>query len=326
VTDTLAATDAAASQPGATTLGSAGGTAKSEAGNASVSIPAGVLQDGVVITVETVAKPAVEAERASDVVDFGPDGTQFAAPVTICLTVDEGALAGKNACLGFLDEAKSPAVWTCQDDALTVPAPGFRCGKTDHFTDFAILLSGNNQGSATKASINQAGGTLMAADGSAFVDVPAGALKTDLTIVISPVPKPAVAAEFASAVVDLGPSGTAFAAPVSVCLKGDAGLIGQKGACLGYFDEANKKWVCQDPCLTQVSPSYWCGETDHFTNFALLLGAAGDDDWLWYDKEIPANDTIEISIHGYATQTIRVKASSADVISFHLSGQLKVTS
>ena len=55
-------------------------------------------------------------------------------------------------------------------------------------------------------------------------------------------------------------------------------------------------------------------------------GAAGNDDWLWYDKEIPANDTIEVTIHATPTQTIRVKASAADVISFHLSGQLKVTS
>jgi len=62
------------------------------------------------------------------------------------------------------------------------------------------------------------------------------------------------------------------------------------------------------------------------TDTAHGAGAAGNDDWLWYDKAIPANDTIEISIHGYATQTIRVKASAADVLSFHLSGQLKVTS
>lgn len=54
--------------------------------------------------------------------------------------------------------------------------------------------------------------------------------------------------------------------------------------------------------------------------------AADGDDWLYYDKPIPANDTIEISIHANATETIRVKASTADKLSFHLSGQKKVTS
>ena len=54
--------------------------------------------------------------------------------------------------------------------------------------------------------------------------------------------------------------------------------------------------------------------------------AADTDDFLWYDKNIPANDTIEISIHANATETVRVRASIADLISFHLSGQKKVIS
>ena len=55
-------------------------------------------------------------------------------------------------------------------------------------------------------------------------------------------------------------------------------------------------------------------------------GAADGDDWLWYDKSIPANDSIELSIHANATETIRIKASVADKLSFHLSGMKKVTS
>jgi hypothetical protein len=54
--------------------------------------------------------------------------------------------------------------------------------------------------------------------------------------------------------------------------------------------------------------------------------AADGDDWIFYYKTINANDTIEISVHAKATETLRVQASVADKISFHLSGNLKVTS
>ncbi|MCP4488989.1 MAG: hypothetical protein GY820_17005 [Gammaproteobacteria bacterium] len=54
--------------------------------------------------------------------------------------------------------------------------------------------------------------------------------------------------------------------------------------------------------------------------------AADGDDWLAYDKVIPGNDTHEISIHANATETIRIQASVADLLSFHLSGNKKVTS
>jgi hypothetical protein len=55
-------------------------------------------------------------------------------------------------------------------------------------------------------------------------------------------------------------------------------------------------------------------------------GAADGDDFLYYDKTVGANDTIELSIHAKATETIRIQASVADKLSFHLSGNAKVTS
>jgi hypothetical protein len=53
--------------------------------------------------------------------------------------------------------------------------------------------------------------------------------------------------------------------------------------------------------------------------------AAEGKDWLVYDWIIPVNETRELSIHAYATEPIRIKASTANVLSFHLSGNLKVT-
>jgi len=55
--------------------------------------------------------------------------------------------------------------------------------------------------------------------------------------------------------------------------------------------------------------------------------AADGDDWIAYDVELIAGDPPhEYSIHGNATETIRIKADTADKISFHFSGNLKVTS
>ena len=54
--------------------------------------------------------------------------------------------------------------------------------------------------------------------------------------------------------------------------------------------------------------------------------AADGDDWVFYDRAVAANDTIELSIHAAATETIRIKASAADKLSFVLEGQKKVTS
>lgn len=54
--------------------------------------------------------------------------------------------------------------------------------------------------------------------------------------------------------------------------------------------------------------------------------AADADDWVVYNKIIVPTDTHEISIHANATETIRVKASVANIVVFHLSGNKKVTS
>jgi len=54
--------------------------------------------------------------------------------------------------------------------------------------------------------------------------------------------------------------------------------------------------------------------------------AADGDDFVVYDRSIDASDTIEISLHATATETIRIKASVADKLSFVLEGMKKVTS
>ena len=52
-------------------------------------------------------------------------------------------------------------------------------------------------------------------------------------------------------------------------------------------------------------------------------GAAAGDEWLAYDKEILANDTLEFSIHLGNNEEVRIRASVGDLLTFHFSGEQK---
>jgi len=65
---------------------------------------------------------------------------------------------------------------------------------------------------------------------------------------------------------------------VEICLKGeniDEDKIGDY--CLGFVDGSNK-WECEDRCLDEKQGGEYCGKTDHFTNFAILLDTGGGGD------------------------------------------------
>jgi hypothetical protein len=53
---------------------------------------------------------------------------------------------------------------------------------------------------------------------------------------------------------------------------------------LGFYNNENE-WKCVDECL-EVSEGQLCGETDHFTSFAILLGGNGNNDKCNSDSQI----------------------------------------
>ena len=77
----------------------------------------------------------------------------------------------------------------------------------------------------------------------------------------------------ASPVVDISVTGS-LRGSVEICLSATRSI--SDNSCLGYIDESKNppKWVCEDKCL-QKSNGLICGETNHFTNFAILLGGDG---------------------------------------------------
>lgn len=70
----------------------------------------------------------------------GREITRFDTPLTICLAPEKGER--DKSCLSYYDEARNE--WVCQDKCLK-EEDGLFCGKTDHLTSFALLLSGGSQ-------------------------------------------------------------------------------------------------------------------------------------------------------------------------------------
>lgn len=248
-----------------------GGTVVSEDGHASLSVPPGALEQDARISIQRVAAPESDASLASDVYDFSPDGQRFQKPATLCLKADVPAESGS--CLGWYDGASKE--WKCEDECLEQVSPSFWCGTTDHFTNFAVLLTGSSSDSKCSSDQNddllssKTGGLATSADGAAFISVPPGALVEDTRITVTQVESVEVDTERASGVYSFAPAGLEFRDSATICLQ--ASLDSTQQACLGYYDAAGKAWTCEDASLREVSPSFWCGKTDHFTNFAVLL-------------------------------------------------------
>jgi hypothetical protein len=116
---------------------SAGGTVA--AGGGSLLVPAGALAADRMITLQVRTAAGGDPNRAnlaSDIFNFGPDGTVFAVPVALTLPLNIDVPAGKQAVVAWLDTAGGQwfPVPSVMEDADKVR------GMVSHFTSFAVLL------------------------------------------------------------------------------------------------------------------------------------------------------------------------------------------
>lgn len=250
-----------------------GGMARSLDGAVSVQVPPGAVSAPARIAVTPSEARVTGATPLSNVIEVtlldadGNEVTRTGAPVEICLESD--ASKKDSACLGYLDE--STREWKCEDQCLTSHGSNTVCGQTDHFTNFAILLSGTaGSGKGCDNDADAFGGTWFSEDRGALISLPPGAIRERAAITFDRVAQPPGGVERLSEVYDIGPDGATFLSPATVCLRTSAAP--PPGACLGYVDESGRQptWKCQDPCLKQVNDAL-CGETDHLTSFAILL-------------------------------------------------------
>jgi len=117
----------------ATIAAADGGSVATASGKAAVEIPAGALADDTEISIEVLAQ---DAATATNVYEFGPDGTQFQKAVTISLAYDGTPGTEKKAVLAWYDEAASK--WT--EVAGSGLAGGKVSGDVNHFTKFSVII------------------------------------------------------------------------------------------------------------------------------------------------------------------------------------------
>jgi hypothetical protein len=257
-----------------------GGRVTSDDRDAVLSVPPGALPVDAAATIKTVESTEVDPPRTSQIVEIalfdaaGDEITQLEEPVTLCLKADTSK--GGDSCLGYYDAEKK--TWECQDECLKENGD-LLCGKTDHFTSFAILLGGG-KGSCDAHDdhllTRRKGGVVASDDDLAFVSVPPAALEADTMMSVIPSAPPEADVPRLTEVYSFGPDGIKFTAPATVCI--DAANADSKSGCLGYIDERvdPPKWVCEDPCVKHNGNTL-CGTTDHFTSFAILLNGGLPD-------------------------------------------------
>jgi hypothetical protein len=115
-----------------------------ETSGAAVDIPADALGEDVEITIAVIDKDNLpDSENiASEVYDFGPDGTTFDEPVTLTIEFDASETPdGMRAVMAWLDtendEWQPLADSEVSGDVVTAT--------TDHFTPFAIIFTAEGQ-------------------------------------------------------------------------------------------------------------------------------------------------------------------------------------
>ena len=75
-------------------VGATGGTVQLESGAVSLVFPPGAVSSTIQVTATATTGPTNNLVVSGSVYDLGPDGTQFANPVTLTLTFDPSALPG----------------------------------------------------------------------------------------------------------------------------------------------------------------------------------------------------------------------------------------
>ena len=67
---------------------------------------------------------------------------------------------------------------------------------------------------------------------------------------------------------------------VEICIEPNQDNADEDDLCLGFLDESLQppEWICEDSELVEKFNGLFCGNTNHFTNFALLLDGGNNDD------------------------------------------------
>jgi hypothetical protein len=123
---------------------------------------------------------------------------------------------------------------------------------------------GNNVGAVVIPNQQQQTGSGILVISSAIVPN-----NTDLSLVLSPIVELTLFDENGNEISLLDNS-------IQVCLEVEST---DENLCLSYLDTSVSppEWKCQDACLSRQNSTYVCGQTGHFTSFAVLLSGNSDN-------------------------------------------------
>ncbi len=136
----ITAKSSASSAPASSVIGAAGGKIASSDGVLEVSIPAGALASDVTITAEVATSAATGAVGKAYV--MGPNGTTFAAPVTMTFHYAAVDLGGHQASDLHL-ATEVAGTWQLLEGAAHDDSERTVSGTTTHFSKFAIVGAPN---------------------------------------------------------------------------------------------------------------------------------------------------------------------------------------
>ncbi|MCB9537301.1 MAG: hypothetical protein H6704_13695 [Myxococcales bacterium] len=127
---------------------------------------------------------------------------------------------------------------------------------------------GGTPGAVEQAVTAAEGGTVEAGDGTAALDIPAGALPADTTITVAVEP---AGQDTQTPIYDFGPDGLQFEMPVTLCIDFAGEAPEGMEAAVAWQD--GDRWVALDDLTTEGGQV--CGKTDHFTRFSVVWVEGG---------------------------------------------------
>lgn len=120
-------------------VGPAGGVVTTQDKRVSLDIPAGAVSKDIVITVNPISNPTNDARVADNsVYELGPDGTQFAQPVTLQLAYDPGDLPPGTDMASLRIATYADGEWKDVDNITVDSVKHTVSGQIHHFSKYGV--------------------------------------------------------------------------------------------------------------------------------------------------------------------------------------------
>ena len=156
---------------------------------------------------------------------------------------------------------------------------------------------------ATSASVTPAGGSVHLLGDQVTITLPSGALSTPTTLTAAPIPPPTPAV-IPGTSIDFGPSGTVFAAPITISIAFDPTVLppGVRPRFLAMYFWNVDHWEPVAGSTVNVATGVVTAQTTHFSTYALLPNAiefcpgdnTAEQDLQTGITRVPANGTLYV--------------------------------